>query len=949
MSSHAASFQDIQDKTTVAQRFTAPTQEQLQPRLPTILPLPYVNPNNTTVDIPRQKRSKAKRSCDLCRKRRIRCNADTVQPCHGCKSVGADCYFRTDEQKQTQAPIESFEDRVSRLENLIQGVQRVRRSQSQSLLQLHQQQQQEQRNKDDKHEHCQISNTATKATSDSSKSTVEKEHSHSLVAALCGVKDLIPLDPTAEMIEHMSLLQLSNYEQTRYIGSSSGIHMLNQSIFNDNAAHRIVYDNCSAASWITQKVNHESNEHVFIKAEELRQSAPRIPKRLTLLKDIPHLTDELVELMVHSYFVYVQPNIPILNKLSFLEQYYFQNPHPPDQYLLGAVCVVATDFLHFQDDYVVGTNFDRKTIAIIKQALRDKVMKIMEVVYRRSRISTLQTLVLLAHFVTMCDENEEEDDSIHWIITGTAIRMAQDLGLHRSSSNWNLPEREIEHRRRLWYCLYVLDKWVAAALGRPVAIADEEFDVELPSPYEIDSAYHSVIAKECELKGPVLIAQAEACIRERRNEYAPFLSMITLSCILRRVLVQLYSPKAHNASDERSMEEVVDTLDMQLHAWRLNLPSELQFNLREALQPNGAGVVLYIFYNCVMILLHRPFIAGPDVNENSMHSLRSQSSCTTAALNIIDATETLVSCGAPCLPRSFLGYSVFQAGIIFILNAGSEDESVRRHGCRNLARCAAVYSSNGMRFRVARILNQLSKRYTDDATATKTVMHITAKGEDIKNDPRTMTTTVTSSTAAKQSDKKHNQTVTVPMLSSTSAEAFFVSSLPREIAMFNKLPDNNGLPRPLFQELTVNVSPPGPLAEVAYVSASSKPTLMCFSNDTNPMGAPPPPPPPQQQQQPSLNEMPYMVKSSSNDVAYGLSGHHHLNQHHPLNSSMTTHMADMTSTSSGMAIDDVFRQQQAAMSSAIDLLPIQNLPVGTYWTQEEWDAFLEEIGYQRPL
>ena len=87
---------------------------------------------------------------------------------------------------------------------------------------------------------------------------------------------------------------------------------------------------------------------------------------------------------------------------------------PPDEYLLSVICVVAIDFLSFQDDYVIGTNFHRNTIDTIKQSLRDKAMKIMGIVYRRSRISTLQTLILLSTFVTLCDDGEEEDISVHW-------------------------------------------------------------------------------------------------------------------------------------------------------------------------------------------------------------------------------------------------------------------------------------------------------------------------------------------------------------------------------------------------------------------------------------------------------------------------------------------------------------------------------------------------------
>ncbi|KAI9268935.1 fungal-specific transcription factor domain-containing protein [Phascolomyces articulosus] len=1014
MESHATSYKNkpnISPSSTIT-KATGP--QQIQPRLATILPLPYVNPNRI-IDIPRQKRSKAKRSCDSCRKRRIRCNADTVQPCYGCKSVGAECHFRdnintnkndnnndnntnmnnnNDEQQEqakqsSQSHIEAFEDRVSRLENIIQGVQNKYKRDQDS-----QRQQQSDMDEDDDDIDVNEKDIGKGAASSRTLIGTHNYHVHdgvssSIVATLCGFKDVIPVSPTEEMVEHMSLLQINDYDRTRYIGSSSGVHLLNQSIFTSNMIHRIIYDQPCTTSWVAQKLNNDKSEQVIIKARA-REPSPPLPfsddirpivlKKLSLLDDIPHLTDELIELMIHAYFTFVQPHIPILNKLSFLEQYYFQNPHPPDEYLLSAMCVVATDFLHFQDDYVIGTNFDRKTIHIIKRCLRDKAMKIMEVVYRRSRISSLQTLILLATFVTLCDSSDEEDDSIHWILTGTAIRMAQDLGLHRSSTRWNIPQREIEHRRRLWYSLYIMDKWVAAELGRPIAIPEEEFDVELPSPHEIDSAYHPVNDDDREMRGPMLICQAETCIREKRQEYAPFLSVISLSAILRKILV-IYSPKLQNDKN-RNIEEIVDALDIELNQWRANLPPDIQFNIRNPAESNGHGVVLYIFYHCLVILLHRPFIAGPYCDGNSLHSLRSQSSCTTAALNIIDATQLMVNSGSSHLPRSFLGYSVFQASIIFILNAGSEDENVRRVGCRNLARCASVYSVDGMRFRVARILNQLSKRYPDESTTADSNNY---DENNVRNGPihniHNSNNLNHNNSTNSDTHKKQNREVTVPMLSSTSAEALFASSLPREIALFNKLP-NNRILRPCFQDLRVRIPPPGPLQPTAPNSSETRRPTIYFPTDTinvtnmtiqqihlqqqqleiqhNQQQIQQ-----QQQQYQQLQQQPLLniatTTSSSSSIPVDTALYSNYGQQPTENNNIATMSTqhDMIPNNimenvsgidaSSTYLDRVFREQQMALSSAMDLLPLNNLPEGTYWTQDDWDTFLQGLGYERSL
>ncbi|KAG2237075.1 hypothetical protein INT48_001843 [Thamnidium elegans] len=46
------------------------------------------------------KRTRAKRSCDFCRKRKSRCDADSSTPCSNCKAWGYTCEFETVRKKR---------------------------------------------------------------------------------------------------------------------------------------------------------------------------------------------------------------------------------------------------------------------------------------------------------------------------------------------------------------------------------------------------------------------------------------------------------------------------------------------------------------------------------------------------------------------------------------------------------------------------------------------------------------------------------------------------------------------------------------------------------------------------------------------------------------------------------------------------------------------------------
>jgi Fungal specific transcription factor domain len=59
--------------------------------------------------------------------------------------------------------------------------------------------------------------------------------------------------------------------------------------------------------------------------------------------------------------------------------------------------------------------------------------------------------------------------------------MAQDLGLHQSCDDWNLPEMEKQMRKRIWWSLYIMDRFNSALFGKPLTIA-EEVVIEKPYP-----------------------------------------------------------------------------------------------------------------------------------------------------------------------------------------------------------------------------------------------------------------------------------------------------------------------------------------------------------------------------------------------------------------------------------------------------------------------------------
>lgn len=129
---------------------------------------------------------------------------------------------------------------------------------------------------------------------------------------------------------------------------------------------------------------------------------------------------------------------------------------------------------------------------------------ILDSTYSQSRPSTCQALLLLGYREIGIGAMAQA-----WLYIGMAVRMAQDLGLHKNADQWShvgktlFTGSELQERRRIWYGCVVMDKYVSSYIGervsmglaraatdtigsgRPVSIFEHDFDTELPSADEV--------------------------------------------------------------------------------------------------------------------------------------------------------------------------------------------------------------------------------------------------------------------------------------------------------------------------------------------------------------------------------------------------------------------------------------------------------------------------------
>lgn len=205
-----------------------------------------------------------------------------------------------------------------------------------------------------------------------------------------------------------------------------------------------------------------------------------------------------------------------------------------------------------------------------------------------------------------------------------------------------------EARKRLFYSCYVTDRWCSAVMGRPLAIADTDCDIDLPH-----------------VKGGV----------NGTKDYSLFVNFVKLSGILGEVLRRIYSPKAKLQGYKNiSAYHTVQSIHRILNDWLGQLPDHQLMTSEEAktlyvnrIMTNKireAGPLMTC-YHVVVILLYRQFLVSDKKDVFPELYDEAHLRCAEAAKNTIDIARLLspsdvVRFGWNFAGKHRLAYNVWQ-------------------------------------------------------------------------------------------------------------------------------------------------------------------------------------------------------------------------------------------------------------------------------------------------
>ncbi|OJJ36435.1 hypothetical protein ASPWEDRAFT_108896 [Aspergillus wentii DTO 134E9] len=186
--------------------------------------------------------------------------------------------------------------------------------------------------------------------------------------------------------------------------------------------------------------------------------------------------DAIGEQILNAYFKNMHMRLPFLDRHEILElhaqRHQGAGPTPHDQFRkfkIFMVYAIGAAILQMTETYdSTPPNTFLATALQFEPTLRESLS-----------IATIEAMMLLVLYNLRSSSN-----SSVWYMIGLAMRTCVDFGLHREAHYQKLKPEEGQLRRRLFWSVYLIERYVAWSLGRPFSIAEEEMDAELPP--EID-------------------------------------------------------------------------------------------------------------------------------------------------------------------------------------------------------------------------------------------------------------------------------------------------------------------------------------------------------------------------------------------------------------------------------------------------------------------------------
>ncbi|MCJ1312496.1 hypothetical protein MMC25_006170 [Agyrium rufum] len=561
----------------------------------------FDDPNGMGDESQDAKRRRIARACDMCRKKKIKCDGK-MPACSHCLNYKTECIFTQVEKKRNPPKgakyIEGLENRLGRMESLLKlsGLINEEDADRTDLGTL------ERRLADKSHLQHQGGHNGTitpaKSPSDSETHSQRRDSGESLrpvrvegqrrpsresprpsVSSPNGKdkeKEKEKENEKEEEVEALSDMMCSlvtnNLGETRYIGSSSGF-----SIFSPKGIQ-----------WVNEKTGDNSFQDMITSAggaddDKLAHWKPEVFTdifRPTVYLRLPLLEESLS--LLKDFFENFNCIFPLFHEPTFMHlvnRQYSRSPYIGSGWWASLNIALAIAHRLRVVSNLVPQEEDNKAWGYLKNALA----VLTELTMRNTDLLSVQALLGMALFLQGTPNPQPS-----FVLVAAAIRLAHSIGLHKRGSGFNLNPVEVEQRKRVFWIAYLLDKDICLRSGRPPAQDDDDMNVELPSEDPGDNV-------------------GNIPLEDGKGKLNLFRLMCSFAIIESKVYKQLYSTKAAKQSDG-ALLNTIGELDHELEEWKDAIP--IDFRPEHEIKASHTPLILHVvvlhfaYYNC-LTTIHR--------------------------------------------------------------------------------------------------------------------------------------------------------------------------------------------------------------------------------------------------------------------------------------------------------------------------------------------------------
>ncbi|EPE04411.1 zinc c6 transcription factor [Ophiostoma piceae UAMH 11346] len=255
---------------------------------------------------------------------------------------------------------------------------------------------------------------------------------------------------------------------------------------------------------------------------------------------------------IRAYLLLIHPLYPFLDRLLLWRAHKSRtstataasSPESQmDEVMLHLVYAIGSRCLQLLGNHKITKNTPEGHFLRAMQIIGDGLLKF-------TSIRSIELTLLLA-----IHSMRSPSGTSVWHLSGLTIRQCIELGLHKqraiNAQSANVVRAD-QHKKRLFWSVYIFERKTALVLGRPFALSDEEIDLQLPFP----------------LPPPLPLPVAQSDAADNEGEDVSFhRAHVELYQLHTQIRLALYQIK-RAAQNKEQLKATISSLFDQLDAWK---------------------------------------------------------------------------------------------------------------------------------------------------------------------------------------------------------------------------------------------------------------------------------------------------------------------------------------------------------------------------------------------